>query len=168
MGQVGLLSRVRLATICGLRPGPRRQCHESSAIRGEPWPVRGVVMCLVRSSRSFEVARRAGITPCHEADPERAVRYGGHWWSGLTNSGGLWPGRIQRPAARTRSGGSGEEYSGRSRRWHHPRRGASVAPPPIFSLRRRAPAAATGFGEHNDHTVKFVLGFPRCPILRGG
>jgi hypothetical protein len=96
----------------------------------------GVVMCLAGPSRSSEVARRAGVTPCHEADPERA---GGRWWSGLTNSGGLRPGRIQRPAAGTRSGGSGEEYSGRSRRWHHPWRGASVAPPPTFPLRDRRP-----------------------------
>jgi hypothetical protein len=33
------------------------------------------------------------------------------------NSGGLWPNWIQRPAVGTRSGGSGEDYSGRSRRW---------------------------------------------------
>jgi hypothetical protein len=47
-----------------------------------------------------------------------------------------------------------EEYSGRSRRWHHPWRGASVAPPPTFPPRRQAPTAATGFCEHHDRTVK--------------
>lgn len=92
--------------------------------------------------------------PCHEAGPERAVRYGGHWWRGLTNSGGLRPGRIQRPAAGTRSGGSGEEYSGRSRRWHHPWRGASVAPPPTFPLGDRRPPLPQVSAEHHDRTVK--------------
>jgi hypothetical protein len=126
----------------------------------------GVVMCFAGPSRSSEVARRAGIIPCHEADPERAVRSGGRWWSGLTNSGGLRPGRIQRPAAGTRSGGSGEEYSGRSRRWHHPWRGASVAPPPTFPLGDRHPPLPQVSANTTtaQSSLGAVLGFPRCPI----
>jgi hypothetical protein len=112
----------------------------------------GVAMCLAGPSRSLQVVRRAALTSCHQAGSECVVRYGGRW-SALRDSGGLRPGRIQRPVSRTRSGDSAEEYSGRSRRWHHPWRGASVAPPPIFSPRRRAPCAATGLREHQERTV---------------
>jgi hypothetical protein len=57
-----------------------------------------------------------------------------------TNSGGLRPGRIQRPAARTRSGGSGEAYNGRSRRWRCPCGGiggATAYPPAARAGARR-------------------------------
>lgn len=58
-----------------------------------------------------------------------------------TLSGGPRASRIQRPAARTRSGGSGDEHSGRSRRWRRPWRGsigaATAYPPACRSGARR-------------------------------
>jgi DNA-directed RNA polymerase specialized sigma24 family protein len=66
-----------------------------------------------------------------------------------TNFGGLRPGRTQRPAATTRSGGSGEEYNGRSRRLYCPWRGgiggATAYPPPGEPV----PAAPPQFREHS-------------------
>jgi hypothetical protein len=37
----GLLTRPRPVTICCTLPGPRRQRHENSVIRGEYWPSGG-------------------------------------------------------------------------------------------------------------------------------
>jgi len=52
------------------------------------------------------------------------------------NCGGLRPGRTQGPAARTRSGDSGEEYNGRSRRWRCPWRGGIGGATAYFPTRR--------------------------------
>jgi hypothetical protein len=54
---------------------------------------------------------------------------------------GHGPLRVQRPAARTRSGRPGEEYSGRSRRWRCPWRGGiggATAAFPLLSEPRTA------------------------------
>jgi hypothetical protein len=57
-----------------------------------------------------------------------------------TNSGGSGPDRIQRPAAGTRRGGSGDEHSGRSRRCRYPWGdigGATAYPPASGACARR-------------------------------
>jgi hypothetical protein len=109
----------------------------------------GVAVCLARPSRSL---RRAAFTMSRSL-----LRVCRSVWRAVecplkTPVGYGLAGSSGRPAG-TRSGDSAEEYSGRSRRWHHPWRGASVAPPPIFSPRRRAPCAATGFREHHERTA---------------
>ena len=112
----------------------------------------GGAMCLAGPSRSLQVARRAALTPCHQAGSECVVRYGGRW-SALRDSGGLRPGRIQRPASRNPERGFGGETQRPVPAVAPPLAGASVAPPPIFLPRRRAPCAATGFREHHERPV---------------
>lgn len=128
----------------------------------------GVVMRIAGLWRSCDVARRAGVTPCHEAGPERAVGYGGHWWGGLTNAGGLWPGRIRQPepgaGARGRStaaGPGGGTTLGEGHRWRH--RLYSLlgdGRPPLPQVSANTTTAQSSLGA--------ALGFPRCPIRRGG
>jgi hypothetical protein len=60
---------------------------------------------------------------------------------GLTGCGGRRPGTL--------GAGSGEEYSGRSRRWRY-LRGASVAPPPLFSSVEPPPSASAESCEHRQ------------------
>jgi hypothetical protein len=68
------------------------------------------------------------------------------------NSGGLRLGRSRWPAAGLRSGGLGQDYSGRSRRWCCPG-GASVAPPPVFSAVEPTAAHTTDCAELSERRV---------------
>lgn len=86
---------------------------------------------------------RGGATPVSASCWLRL--FSAAWWAlvcrsarfsvgyGLTGCGGRRPGTL--------GAGSGEEYSGRSRRWHCPWT-ASVAPPPLFSSVEQPPSAS--------------------------
>src|ERR1700712_3598309 len=66
---------------------------------------------------------------------ERCARSGWHWWVGLHEL--RWataaPGSNGR-RLETRTGGPGEEYSGRSRRWRCPWRGGLGGGPAAYPL----------------------------------
>jgi hypothetical protein len=113
-----------------------------------------------------------------EAAPVMASRwlrvFPAAWWAlagwsarspvgyGPSGCGGRRPGPL--------GAGSGEEYSGRSRRWRCPC-AASVAPPPLFSSVEPPPSASTESCEHDQRpdgstppaTRKRVVLLPHAP-----
>ena len=78
-----------------------------------------VFMRIPGPSRPPTVAPRAGVPDLTKLAPNVPPRVACTGGLVRANSGGPRPDRIQRPAAATRNGGSGE-CSGRSRRWRRP------------------------------------------------
>src|SRR5947209_9784650 len=81
-----------------------------------------------------------------------------------TNSGGLRPDRIQRPAVRTRSGGSGMTTTTGPAGGTALGGEASVAPPPIFCPVEPESATTPDSGEHCELPVDAGYG-ARLPAL---
>jgi hypothetical protein len=81
-----------------------------------------------------------------------------------TNSGGLRPDRIQRPAVRTRSGGSGMTTTTGPGGGAALGGEASVAPPPIFCPVEPEPATIPASGEHCELPVD--AGYGASPAAR--
>jgi hypothetical protein len=166
MGQMGLLSRTWLATICWHTPRTpalvSRELGDSRRALACP----GVVMCLAGPSRSSEVARRAGVTPCHE--PTLSVP------SGMAGTGG---GVSQTPVGYGLAGSSGRQPEpgagarGRSTA-AGPGGGTTLGEGHGWRHRLYSPSET---GAHRCHrflrtprphsqSLGAVLGFPRCPI----
>lgn len=125
----------------------------------------GVAMCLAGPSRSLQVARRAALTPCHEAGSECVVRYGGRW-SALKRL--RWATAWPDPAAgqpepeagirrrNTAAGPGGGTTLGEGHRWRHrpsSRLGDGRPALPLVSANTTSEQSRLGV----------VLSFPRWP-----